>query len=107
MFDNRVYAECDQHRLLISGEHFLQFFSANSISTVRHLLAAWAASHRASVNAAAHDWSSELTNAAVFYAEQFLGNCVCMGFSCKICRDDLCGQLSVSPCIRPIGLMQR
>ena len=76
---------------------FLQFFSANSVSTVRDLLAAWAASHRAFINAAAHDWSSVFANATVFLTERFLGNRLCVDFSCKICRDDLCSQLSVIP----------
>ena len=97
MVDDRVHAEHDQRRLLISGERFLQFFSANGVSAVRDLLAAWAASHRASVNAAARDWSPELANATVFRAERFLGTRVCVEVSCKFCRDDLCRQLSVSP----------
>ena len=97
MVDDRVYAERDQLRLLNSGEHFLQFFSANGISAVRDLLAAWAASHQASVNAAVYDWSPELANATMFCAEQFLGNHVCVEVSCKFCRDDLFRQLSVSP----------
>ena len=97
MVDDRVYAEHDQRRLLISGERFLQFFSANGVSAVRDLLAAWAASHRASVNAAARDWSPELAYATVFCAERFLGTRVCVEVSCKFCRDDLCRQLSVSP----------
>ena len=51
MVDNRVYAERDQHRLLVSREIFLQFFNANGVSAVCDLLEAWAASHRASFNA--------------------------------------------------------
>ena len=45
MVDDRLYAEHDQRRLLVSGERFLQFFVASGVSAVHDLLAAWAASH--------------------------------------------------------------
>ena len=40
MVDDRVYAERNQRRLLISREPFLQFFSANGVSIVCNLRAA-------------------------------------------------------------------
>ena len=96
MVDNRVYVEHDQHRFLVSGEPFLQFFSANGIGAVCDLLAAWAALDRAFVYAVTCNWSSKIANATVFCTKHFLGNRICMEFSYKIFRDNFCRKLSVS-----------